>query len=149
VCDGRHLASGRNTVSGSWTNNFAAAYRRPGGEVTSETERDVAGYAWKGPGRIVYAKNFKGDENFHIASVDADGKSLSISRPSTTCAPSPSIFASITTMKSSSALKKRGVDVEYLLKENEGHGFLNEENRFAFYEAMERFFAKHLRVSAT
>jgi dipeptidyl aminopeptidase/acylaminoacyl peptidase len=47
------------------------------------------------------------------------------------------------------ALKKRGVDVEYLLKENEGHGFLNEENRFEFYEAMERFFAKHLRGSAT
>jgi dipeptidyl aminopeptidase/acylaminoacyl peptidase len=47
------------------------------------------------------------------------------------------------------ALKKRGVDVEYVLKENEGHGFLNEENRFEFYEAMERFFAKHLRASAT
>ncbi|HVN67606.1 MAG TPA: S9 family peptidase [Candidatus Sulfotelmatobacter sp.] len=42
------------------------------------------------------------------------------------------------------ALKKRGVEVEYLVKDNEGHGFHNEENRFAFYEAMERFFAKHL-----
>ncbi len=42
------------------------------------------------------------------------------------------------------ALKKRGVDVEYIVKDNEGHGFHNEENRFAFYEAMERFLAKHL-----
>jgi dipeptidyl aminopeptidase/acylaminoacyl peptidase len=46
------------------------------------------------------------------------------------------------------ALKKRGVEVEYILKENEGHGFHNEENRFEFYEAMERFFAKHLHKSA-
>lgn len=42
------------------------------------------------------------------------------------------------------ALKKSGVPVEYLLKENEGHGFHNEENRFEFYRAMESFFAKHL-----
>jgi hypothetical protein len=30
------------------------------------------------------------------------------------------------------------------VKENEGHGFHNEENRFSFYEAMEQFLAKHL-----
>jgi len=44
------------------------------------------------------------------------------------------------------ALKQRGVEVEYLVKENEGHGFANEENRFDFYEAMEKFLAKHLSV---
>lgn len=43
------------------------------------------------------------------------------------------------------ALKKRGVEVEYLVKENEGHGFHNEENRFAFYGAMETFLGKHLK----
>jgi dipeptidyl aminopeptidase/acylaminoacyl peptidase len=42
-------------------------------------------------------------------------------------------------------LKKRGVDVEYTVKENEGHGFHNEENRFSFYEAMEKFLTKHLK----
>jgi dipeptidyl aminopeptidase/acylaminoacyl peptidase len=42
------------------------------------------------------------------------------------------------------ALKKRGVEVEYIVKENEGHGFDNEENRFDLYEAMEKFLAKHL-----
>jgi dipeptidyl aminopeptidase/acylaminoacyl peptidase len=42
------------------------------------------------------------------------------------------------------ALKKRGIDVEYMVKQNEGHGFHNEENRFDFYEAMESFLAKHL-----
>jgi dipeptidyl aminopeptidase/acylaminoacyl peptidase len=46
------------------------------------------------------------------------------------------------------ALNARGVDVEYLVKENEGHGFQNEENRFEFYEAMERFLEKHLRQGA-
>ncbi|MBL3538808.1 MAG: S9 family peptidase [Aminivibrio sp.] len=42
------------------------------------------------------------------------------------------------------ALRARGVEVEYMVKDNEGHGFLNEENRFDFYRAMERFLAKHL-----
>lgn len=52
---------------------------RSGGEVvrvTSETERDVADYFWKGPGRIVYRKDFKGDENYHVVAVGADGKNL-------------------------------------------------------------------------
>jgi dipeptidyl aminopeptidase/acylaminoacyl peptidase len=42
------------------------------------------------------------------------------------------------------AVKKQGVDVEYMVKENEGHGFRNEENRFDFYRAVEKFLAKHL-----
>jgi dipeptidyl aminopeptidase/acylaminoacyl peptidase len=42
------------------------------------------------------------------------------------------------------ALKKRGINVEYMVKENEGHGFRNEENRFDFYGAMEKFLARHL-----
>jgi len=42
------------------------------------------------------------------------------------------------------ALKKRGIEVEYMVKENEGHGFRNEENRFDFYRAMEKFLGKHL-----
>ncbi|MEP7249938.1 MAG: S9 family peptidase [Spartobacteria bacterium] len=46
------------------------------------------------------------------------------------------------------ALKKRGVDVEYMVKDNEGHGFHNEENRFDFYEAMEKFLGKHLKPAA-
>jgi dipeptidyl aminopeptidase/acylaminoacyl peptidase len=42
------------------------------------------------------------------------------------------------------AMRKRGVEVEYMVKDNEGHGFRNEENRFDFYRAMEKFLAKHL-----
>ncbi len=42
------------------------------------------------------------------------------------------------------ALKKRGVKVEYMVKDNEGHGFRNEENRFDFYAAMEKFLAKYI-----
>ena len=37
------------------------------------------------------------------------------------------------------ALAARGIKVEYMVKDNEGHGFHNEENRFEFYEAMEKF----------
>lgn len=43
------------------------------------------------------------------------------------------------------ALRKRGVEVQYMVKDNEGHGFANEENRFEFYEAMEKFLAKHIK----
>ena len=42
------------------------------------------------------------------------------------------------------ALKERGIDVLYMVKDNEGHGFHNEENRFDFYRAMEEFFGKYL-----
>jgi dipeptidyl aminopeptidase/acylaminoacyl peptidase len=42
------------------------------------------------------------------------------------------------------SLKKRGITVEYMVKQNEGHGFHNEENRFDFYEAMGAFFKKCL-----
>jgi dipeptidyl aminopeptidase/acylaminoacyl peptidase len=42
------------------------------------------------------------------------------------------------------ALRARGIDVPYMVKDNEGHGFHNEENRFAFYRAMEQFFGKYL-----
>ncbi len=44
------------------------------------------------------------------------------------------------------ALKEKGIEVEYLLKENEGHGFRNEENKFELYETMEQFLAKHLKA---
>ncbi|MBN1596934.1 MAG: S9 family peptidase [Bacteroidales bacterium] len=42
------------------------------------------------------------------------------------------------------ALKDRGINVEYMVKDNEGHGFRNEENRFDFYRAMEEFLAQHI-----
>ena len=42
------------------------------------------------------------------------------------------------------ALKAKGIEVPYIVKDNEGHGFYNEENRFDFYRAMEQFLGKHL-----
>ncbi len=42
------------------------------------------------------------------------------------------------------AVRKAGKDVVYMVKDNEGHGFQNEENRFDFYREMESFFRKHL-----
>lgn len=43
------------------------------------------------------------------------------------------------------ALKARGIDVEYMVKDNEGHGFHNQENRFDFYRGMITFLDKHLK----
>ena len=42
------------------------------------------------------------------------------------------------------AMKSNGVEVEYMVKDNEGHGFRNEENQFEFYRAMENFLSQHI-----
>ncbi|RDI63363.1 S9 family peptidase [Nocardia pseudobrasiliensis] len=42
------------------------------------------------------------------------------------------------------ALRARGVQVEYLLAPNEGHGFVNPENVIGMYRAVDRFLAEHL-----
>jgi dipeptidyl aminopeptidase/acylaminoacyl peptidase len=43
------------------------------------------------------------------------------------------------------SLRERGIEVPYMVKYNEGHGFHNEENRFESYKAMVGFFGKHLK----
>lgn len=43
-----------------------------------------------------------------------------------------------------SNLRARGVDVPYMVKYNEGHGFGHEENRIELYTAMLGFFSKYL-----
>jgi dipeptidyl aminopeptidase/acylaminoacyl peptidase len=42
------------------------------------------------------------------------------------------------------ALRERGVEVEYIVKDDEGHGFVRPENRLDAYGAIERFLARHL-----
>jgi dipeptidyl aminopeptidase/acylaminoacyl peptidase len=42
------------------------------------------------------------------------------------------------------ALKEAGIDHEYMLFPDEGHGFAKPENRIKFYAAAERFLAKYL-----
>ena len=42
-------------------------------------------------------------------------------------------------------LRKRGFDVPYMVKDNEGHGFAHEDNRIELYQTMLGFFAKHLK----
>ena len=45
------------------------------------------------------------------------------------------------------ALKDAGIDVPYMVKDNEGHGFYNQENQFDFYREMEKFLNKHIGKS--
>ncbi|HEY5995887.1 MAG TPA: S9 family peptidase [Candidatus Deferrimicrobiaceae bacterium] len=42
------------------------------------------------------------------------------------------------------ALRGRGIPVPYMVRDDEGHGFRNEENRRDFYRALEAFFSKYL-----
>jgi dipeptidyl aminopeptidase/acylaminoacyl peptidase len=47
------------------------------------------------------------------------------------------------------AMKQKGIDHEYMLFPDEGHGFDKPENRLKFYAAAEKFLAKHLGGRAT
>jgi dipeptidyl aminopeptidase/acylaminoacyl peptidase len=42
------------------------------------------------------------------------------------------------------AMKSKGIDYEYMLFPDEGHGFAKPENRLKFYAAAEKFLAKYL-----
>jgi dipeptidyl aminopeptidase/acylaminoacyl peptidase len=42
------------------------------------------------------------------------------------------------------ALKRKGIEYEYMLFPDEGHGFAKPENRLTFFAAAEKFLAKHL-----
>ncbi len=42
------------------------------------------------------------------------------------------------------ALKNQGIDVPYMVKDNEGHGFYNQENQYDFYREMEKFLKRHI-----
>ncbi len=42
------------------------------------------------------------------------------------------------------AMKKKGIEYEYMLFPDEGHGLVKPENRLKFYAAAEKFLAKHL-----
>ncbi|OON81173.1 S9 family peptidase [Streptomyces tsukubensis] len=44
------------------------------------------------------------------------------------------------------ALRARGVEVEYMVKDNEGHGFVNPENNIDMFRAADRFLARHLGI---
>ena len=42
------------------------------------------------------------------------------------------------------AMQARGVEVEYMVKDNEGHGFRNKENQINGYRAIKEFLARYL-----
>lgn len=44
-----------------------------------------------------------------------------------------------------SKVRAKGMDVPYMVKYNEGHGFYHEENKIELYKTMMGFFAKHLK----
>ena len=75
--DGKHLSflarhAGRQNVfvQGVDAEGNPIGEPRP---LTSDTERDVPGHAWKGNDHILFVKDFGGDENFHVLSVPIDG----------------------------------------------------------------------------
>jgi len=44
------------------------------------------------------------------------------------------------------ALRERGIEVEYMVKENEGHGFYEQQNQFDFYNAMIDFLDTYMKI---
>lgn len=47
------------------------------------------------------------------------------------------------------ALRGRGVDVEYLVFDDEGHAIVNPENLVTMFETADRFLATHLGAEET
>ena len=41
--------------------------------ITSETDRDIAGYFWANDNRLLYLKDTGGDENYQLYGIDIDG----------------------------------------------------------------------------
>ena len=60
-----------------WESRLNVFVQKTGDEnavrITSETERDIAGYLWKGDNRLLFLKDTGGDENFQLYGVNADG----------------------------------------------------------------------------
>ncbi|MBY0385884.1 S9 family peptidase, partial [bacterium] len=44
--------------------------------ITKIEDRDIASLQWKGSDTLLFAKDFGGDENFHLFAVDLEGKNL-------------------------------------------------------------------------
>ena len=54
------------------------------------------------------------------------------------------VWATPTAFRFVRSLRSRNIDVPYMVKYDEGHGFHNEENRFEVYKAMLGFLGKYL-----
>ena len=46
--------------------------------ITSETERDLAGYFWAGDNRILYLKDTGGDENYQLYGLQVQGELVGV-----------------------------------------------------------------------
>jgi Tol biopolymer transport system component len=42
-------------------------------QITKVTDRDLSGFSWANDDRLIYVRDFDGDENFHLFSVTKDG----------------------------------------------------------------------------
>jgi acetyl esterase/lipase len=103
--------------------------------TTHETTRD-----------LIDVEALFADPRFAVPSLSPDGNRLAYAAPHrgrvqgandvrVVRAQSDTIVAS---------LRERGVPVEYLVADDEGHGFANPENRMRLNRAVERHFAEHL-----
>ena len=46
----------------------------PEKRITNQTSRDIAGFGWKENNTLIFLKDFRGDENFHVFRVFASGE---------------------------------------------------------------------------
>lgn len=71
--DGKHLA-----YLEPWNNRMNIVVTANGQDkpvrITSETERNIAGFAWATNDKLLYVQDKAGDENYHLYITDIDGK---------------------------------------------------------------------------
>ncbi|KHJ59518.1 hypothetical protein NCPPB3923_28955, partial [Burkholderia glumae] len=68
--DGRHLSflarhAGRLNLFVQAIDGQGRVHGEPR-VLSHESARDVSGYVWKGNDRVLYVKDFGGDENYHV-----------------------------------------------------------------------------------
>jgi dipeptidyl aminopeptidase/acylaminoacyl peptidase len=107
-----------DTIPPYWSAYRAMLYRRVGDPVTDED-------FLKSRSPLFHA------ERIRIPMLIAQGAN----DPRVKCSESEQIVA---------VMRDKGIEHEYLLFRDEGHGFAKPENRIKFYTAAERFLARHL-----
>ena len=66
----------RKNIGNQLVKKISPAFKK---QLTFVKDRDISGYFWKGNDHIVYLRDFGGDENFHLFSVNIhDGEEVDL-----------------------------------------------------------------------
>ena len=103
------------------------------------TASEPTGVAWTSASQ--FRSPIRSHGSYAQPSSRASASAFAASRPTI-------VTAAFVPFTAVAAVRAAGLPVEYLVKEDEGHGFHNEENQFDFYRCLESFLREHLGLSS-